>query len=220
MRKNKWVAAVLIISLAFTITACGNDKTVYDTTEDTSSVVSVETEEKQGNVLTIAEQGIFSAGGTVIQSDGTFDVSNYYMSREGSTSHVDHANVLYQIPAEETGLPMIFLHGYGQSRMSWMTTPDGREGWSDMFLKKGHSVFLIDQPRRGEAGQTSVAGTISTEPSDQTWYTQFRIGTYINGAFTYNENSQFPQGEDVLDQFFPSNDAGYGNGLCKWRPEH
>ena len=145
---------------------------------------------------------MFSAGGTVIQSDGTFDVSNYYMSREGSTSHVDHANVLYQIPAQESGLPMVFLHGYGQSRMGWMTTPDGREGWSNLFLRKGHSVFLIDQPRRGEAGQTSVAGTISTEPSDQTWYTQFRIGTYIDGAFTYNENSQFPQGEDVLDQFF------------------
>ena len=42
-----------------------------------------------------------------------------------------------------------------------------------MFLRKGHSVWLIDQPRRGEVGQTSVAGTISTEPSDQTWYTQF-----------------------------------------------
>lgn len=55
MRKNKWVAAVLITSLAFTITACGNDKTVYDTTEDTSLVVAVETEEKQGNGLTIAE---------------------------------------------------------------------------------------------------------------------------------------------------------------------
>ncbi len=156
----------------------------------------------QEGVLNIAEQGMFSAGGTVIQSDGTFDVSNYYMSREGSTSHVDHANVLYQIPAQESGLPMVFLHGYGQSRMGWMTTPDGREGWSNLFLRKGHSVFLIDQPRRGEAGQTSVAGTISTEPSDQTWYTQFRIGTYIDGAFTYNENSQFPQGEDVLDQFF------------------
>ena len=42
----------------------------------------------------IAEQVIFSAGGTVIESDGTFDVSNYYTSREGSTAHVDHANVL------------------------------------------------------------------------------------------------------------------------------
>ena len=54
-----------------------------------------------------------------------------------------------------------------------MTTPDGREGWSNMFLRDGHSVWLVDQPRRGEAGQTSVAGTISTEPADQTWYTQF-----------------------------------------------
>ena len=110
--------------------------------------------------------------------------------------------MLYQIPEEETGLPMVFLHGYGQSRMGWMTTPDGREGWSDMFLRMGHSVWLIDQPRRGEAGQTSVAGTITTEPSDQTWYTQFRIGTYLDGSFTYNEGSQLPQGEDVLDQFF------------------
>ena len=154
------------------------------------------------DALVITEQGMFSAGGTVLTSDGTFDVSNYYMSREGSTSHVDHANVFYQVPAEESGLPMVFLHGYGQSRMGWMTTPDGREGWSDLFLRMGHSVFLIDQPRRGEAGQTSVAGTISTEPSDQTWYTQFRIGTYLNDEFTYNEGSQFPTGEDVLDQFF------------------
>lgn len=83
-----------------------------------------------------------------------------------------------------------------------MTTPDGREGWSDIFLRKGHSVWLIDQPRRGEAGQTSVAGTISTTPSEQTWYTQFRIGTYRNGEFTYNEGSQFPLGEEALDQFF------------------
>ncbi len=130
--------------------------------------------------LVIAEQGMFSAGGTVISSDGTFDVSNYYMSREGSTSHVDHANVLYQIPAEEAGLPMVFLHGYGQSRMGWMTTPDGREGWSDLFLRMGHSVFLIDQPRRGEAGQTSVAGTMTTEPSDQTWYISARTSFPVN----------------------------------------
>lgn len=154
------------------------------------------------DVLMIAGQGIFSAGGTVTTSEGTFDVANYYTSREGSTSHVDHANVLYQIPEEDTELPMVFLHGYGQSRMGWMTTPDGREGWSDMFLRKGHSVWLIDQPRRGEAGQSSVAGTMTAEPSDQTWYTQFRIGTYLDDAFTYNEGSQFPEGEEALDQFF------------------
>jgi len=152
--------------------------------------------------INIKKQGIFSAGGSVLHSEGTFDVSNYYTCRTGSTLHIDHANVLYQIPEDEKQLPMVFLHGYGQSRMGWMITPDGREGWSDFFLRKGHSVFLIDQPRRGEAGQTSYAGTISNDTSDQTWYTQFRIGTYINDSFTYNENSQFPRGEDALDQFF------------------
>ena len=45
-----------------------------------------------------------------------------------------------------------------------------------MFLRDGHSVYLVDEPRRGEAGQTSVSGTISTKTLDQRWYTQFRIG--------------------------------------------
>lgn len=220
--KKKWISTILAVTLAISMTACGNqgngsqasrpaeestipeNKQAEEAADDLPENIQADetATEIEDDVLMISEQGIFSAGGTVIKSDGTFDVSDYYMSREGSTSHVDHANVLYQIPAEETGLPMVFLHGYGQSRMGWMTTPDGREGWSDMFLKKGHSIFLVDQPRRGEAGQTSVAGTISTEPSDQTWYTQFRIGTYVDDNFTYNENSQFPQGEDVLDQFF------------------
>ncbi|MCD8192775.1 MAG: alpha/beta fold hydrolase [Oscillospiraceae bacterium] len=202
-------AALLVFSLA----GCGAEAQNTQPSETTEAVQQTEAPEvgqqeasdgaqTASGSLVIAEQGMFSAGGTVLTSEGIFDVSNYYTSREGSTSHVDHANVFYQIPETETGLPMVFLHGYGQSRMGWMTTPDGREGWSDMFLRYGHSVYLVDQPRRGEAGQTSVAGTISTETADQTWYTQFRIGTYIDGDFTYNEGSQFPQGEDALDQFF------------------
>lgn len=201
---RKWLALALAGALSLSLLAGCAGNEAPDTSANSTAPAETEgtVQETDSGALRIAEQGIFSAGGTVIQSDGTFDVANYYTSREGSTSHVDHANVLYQIPEDATGLPMVFLHGYGQSRMGWMTTPDGREGWSNMFLRDGHSVWLIDQPRRGEAGQTSVAGTMTTTPSDQTWYTQFRIGTYLNDAFTYNEGSQFPQGEDVLDQFF------------------
>lgn len=219
-KRNRMIALALTGALTFmTLAGCGSqagtasaggvsetaepaETETADSEAETETQTGEQAEEENSGALSIAEQGIFSAGGTVITSDGTFDVENYYTSREGSSSHVDHANVFYQIPEEETGLPMVFLHGYGQSRMGWMTTPDGREGWSDLFLRKGHSVWLIDQPRRGEAGQTSVAGTITTEPSDQTWYTQFRIGTYLNDEFTYNEGSQFPEGEEVLDQFF------------------
>ncbi|OUQ23481.1 alpha/beta hydrolase [Lachnoclostridium sp. An131] len=136
-------------------------------------------------------------------SEGTFDPENQWEETgAGQTAHVDHANVLYQIPENVTGLPMVFLHGYGQSRMGWMTTPDGREGWSDMFLRMGHSVFLIDQPHRGEAGATSVSGTISTTTLDQRWYTQFRIGRWENGESVVNEGSQFPNDPESVDQFF------------------
>ena len=153
--------------------------------------------------LTIAEQGIFSAGGITITSDGTFNPEDQWEETgAGQTSHVDHANVLYQIPEEETSLPMVFLHGYGQSRMGWMITPDGREGWAEMFLRDGHSVYLVDEPRRGEAGQTSVSGTISTKTLDQRWYTQFRIGRWEDGKSVPNEGSQFPNDDNSVDQFF------------------
>ena len=219
---RKWLALALAGALTLSLLAgCAGNETPGASDSGSASQETQEPVTQTGSdALVIAEQGIFSAGGTVIQSDGTFDVANYYTSREGSTSHVDHANVLYQIPENATGLPMVFLHGYGQSRMGWMTTPDGREGWSDMFLRMGHSVWLIDQPRRGEAGQTSVAGTMTTTPSDQTWYTQFRIGTYLNGEFTYNEGSQFPQGEDVLDQFFRQMTPDTGMDNANGRPEH
>ena len=165
-----------------------------------------------GNALQIAEQGIFSSGGTVTEPvAGAFDPTTNWLdlTRAGNTAHVDHANVLYQIPENETGLPMVFLHGYGQSRMGWMTTPDGRDGWSTSFLNKGHSVFLVDQPRRGEAGSTAAMTNDSIDtwtaaskeymPGDQAWYTHFRIGRTAPERY---EGSQFPEGEEAQNQFF------------------
>lgn len=150
------------------------------------------------DVLRIKEQGIFSAGGVVISTDGVFDPVKGQMNPVGQTHHADHANVFYQVPAEYNGRSMVFLHGYGQSRMGWMTTSDGRPGWSDIFLRKGYGVYLVDQPRRGEAGQTTKAAEISTVTQDQNWYTQFRIGLWPN----VYEGSQFPNDPESLNQFF------------------
>lgn len=65
-------------------------------------------------VLRIADQGFFSAGGTVTTSEGTFDLANQWEETgTNQISHVDHANVLYQVPKDETEAPMIFLNGFG-----------------------------------------------------------------------------------------------------------
>ncbi len=201
MKHTKKIAAVLIAALcAAQLAACGSRSA--EAVHISTANVDAEAVNTDG-ALVIAEQGMFSAGGITVTSDGIFAPENQWEETgAGQTAHVDHANVFYQIPQNETGLPMVFLHGYGQSRMGWMTTPDGREGWSNMFLRDGHSVFLIDEPRRGEAGATSVSGEISTKTLDQRWYTQFRIGRWENGESVVNEGSQFPNDADSIDQFF------------------
>ena len=213
MQKRLALALVAVLTMAL-LTGCAGgapaasptataELTAQPTAEATPEATEAPEAALDPDWIVLADQGMFSAGGTTITAEGTFDPEDQWEATgAGQTAHVDHANVLYQIPAEETGLPMVFLHGYGQSRMGWMTTPDGREGWSDMFLRMGHSVFLIDQPRRGEAGATSVSGTISTTPLDQRWYTQFRIGRWENGESVVNEGSQFPNDPESLDQFF------------------
>lgn len=155
--------------------------------------------ETNDKTLTIVEQGNFSAGGTVVTSEGTFDpLKPWYEAQGGQTRHGDHADVFYQIPSNAKPNSMVFLHGYGQSRRSWQTTADGREGFANIFLRDGYNTYLVDQPGRGEAGQTTKPIQVSTNPDDQTWFTQFRIGQYPN----FNEGVQFPQDKESLDQFF------------------
>ena len=168
--------------------------------------------------IVIERQGVFSSGGSVTAPiPGDYDPTQNWMdpTRKGTTTHVDHANTFYQIPADGNGHPVVFLHGYGQTRTGWQATPDGREGWSDIFLRKGYSVFLVDQPRRGAAGATEY---IVTDPGDvedgkfkvgeQAWYTHFRIGRVAPERY---EGSQFPEGTEAQEQFFSQMTPNTGN---------
>lgn len=169
--------------------------------------------EEADTTLNLVDIGMFSAGGTVTEPvEGEYDPTQNWMdvNRPGNTAHVDHANVLYMTPAEDNGNPIVYLHGYGQSRMGWLTTPDGRDGWAQMFLRNGHAAYLVDQPGRGEAGAAismTMDGFLDAwaedskdyKPGDQAWYTHFRIGRVAPERY---EGSQFPEGEEAQDQFF------------------
>jgi pimeloyl-ACP methyl ester carboxylesterase len=151
------------------------------------------------NQLQIQKQGSFSAGGIVVKSDGVFDaLKPWNVQQGGQTRHGNHADVFYQVPVSAKRNAMIFLHGYGQSRRSWQTTADGREGFANMFLRNNYSIYLVDQPGRGAAGQTTTPVQIAATPDDQTWFTQFRIGLYPN----FNEGVQFPKDSMSMNNFF------------------
>lgn len=168
--------------VAIALSACTN-------TESTKTASSE-------NSLVIKQQGVFAIGGTVIAEEGTFDPNN--PTAAGQTLHVDHATVQYQIPENAKRLPLIFWHGFGQTARTWQTTPDGREGFQTIFLRKQYPVYLLDQPRRGQGGRSSQVATVSATPDDQYWFGMFRLGI----GTEFFPNVQFSKDPEALNQFF------------------
>lgn len=146
--------------------------------------------------LMIQEQGSFAVGGSVITNPGTFNP--YNQTPEGQTFHGDHAYVFYQVPAKARKYPLVMWHGIGQFSKTWETTPDGREGYQNIFLRRKFPVYLIDQPRRGNAGRSTVAGTINPTPDEQGWFGTFRVGIWPN----YFDGVQFSRDAETLNQYF------------------
>ncbi len=146
--------------------------------------------------LIIQEQGSFAVGGTVVTNPGTFDPVK--MSPEGQTFHGDHAYVFYQIPVNARKLPLVLWHGFGQFSKTWETTPDGREGYQNIFLRRGFGVYVIDQPRRGNAGRSTQPGTLTPVADEQKWFNIFRVGIWPN----FFPGVQFSRDPEALNQYF------------------
>ncbi|HOW10190.1 MAG TPA: alpha/beta fold hydrolase [Bacteroidales bacterium] len=146
--------------------------------------------------IIIREQGSFAVGGRVIANPGTFD--QYNQTPAGQTFHGDHAYVFYQIPVKARKYPLVMWHGIGQFSKTWETTPDGREGFQNIFIRRRFGVYLIDQPRRGNAGRSTVEGTITPTPDEQGWFGTFRVGIWPD----YFEGVQFARDPETLNQYF------------------
>jgi hypothetical protein len=154
--------------------------------------------------LAIQEQGSFAVGGTVVTSPGTFDPIRQGAYNPagndpaGQTLHGDHAYVFYQVPVNARKLPLVFWHGRGQSAKTWETTPDGREGFQNIFLRRRFPVYLIDQPRRGRAARSTQPVNLTAAPDEQLWFGIFRIGAWPD----FYPGVQFSRDPEALNQFF------------------
>jgi hypothetical protein len=147
--------------------------------------------------LVIQEQGSFMPGGTVIERPGTFDPENP-VPDSGQTFHGDHAYVFYQIPVNPRKLPLVMWHGGGQFGKTWESTPDGRQGFQNMFLRRGWGVYVLDQPRRGRAGRSTDSITIRPVASEQAIFSTFRLGIWPD----FFPGVQFPQDSNSLAQYY------------------
>lgn len=155
--------------------------------------------------FSIEKQGSFTVGGSYITHDGTFKQENF-ISPEGQRAYGDFAYVKFQTPPNAKKLPLVFQHGGAQSSRTWEMTVDGREGFDTLFVRKGYSVYLLDQPRSGKSNFSTQGVTPDTpwvgNPmyADKTLWILSRMGSYdANGNPTTNE--QFPQGDAAYTAF-------------------
>ena len=169
---------------------------VFAGTVAAASAMAAETGKREP--LVIQEQGSFAVGGTVTKNAGTFDP--YKPSPAGQTFHGDHAYVSYQIPVNPRKLPLVLWHGAGQFSKTWETTPDGREGFQNIFLRRRFGVYVLDQPRRGRAGRSTLPITITPTPDEQFWFGIFRIGIWPD----FFPGVQFSRDPEASNQYFRS----------------
>jgi pimeloyl-ACP methyl ester carboxylesterase len=94
----------------------------------------------QNEPLVLAEQGSFFVGGETLNRGPDDDVTIHQMY------------VQYQVPVGEAGVPIVMTHGCCLSSKTWETTPDGRMGWDEYFVRQQHPVYLTDQAGRARSG--------------------------------------------------------------------
>ena len=98
--------------------------------------------------LTIAQQGSFFVGGHDIHSDMLSTLPKYAAS---GTVTVDQMYVRYQLPVSAKPMSLTLIHGCCLTGMTWETTPDGRMGWGEYFVRRGYPTYIIDQSGRGRS---------------------------------------------------------------------
>lgn len=149
--------------------------------------------------LMIEKQGSFFVGGRDIQSDTLSTLPAYAQS---GTITVDQMYTRYQIPVQAKDVSLVMIHGCCLTGKTWESTPDGRMGWDEYFVRRGYPTYVIDQAGRGRSAVNATAmnaAKMGKEPADklpvvfaashESAWTIFRFGPEFPKVY---DGMQFP----------------------------
>jgi pimeloyl-ACP methyl ester carboxylesterase len=155
------------------------------------------------SALVLASRGSFMVGGeSVLQTPAQLSSFTGQPLDSGGHVTINQMYVEYMAPVADNGIPVVMLHGATLSGKSYDTTPDGRMGWYEYFVRQGHPVYVPDQVSRARSGVDIATynevragvGPLSDLPnfwrfSDELAWTQFRFGPAFGTPFA---DTQFP----------------------------
>ena len=136
--------------------------------------------------IALRGMGSFHVGGRTVEITGK-PVREVVLGAGGTPARMDpnglyqveHMYVQYFLAQNRKGkVPLLMWHGGGLTGVTYETTPDGREGWLNMFIRKGWDVYNSDAVERGRSGFASP-DVWKSEPNFLTKanpFERFRIG--------------------------------------------
>jgi pimeloyl-ACP methyl ester carboxylesterase len=105
---------------------------------------------KPGSPLVLKALGSFFLGGESVARTG-IEAGNAAYGPGHIT--INQMYVEYMVPETQLGkAPVIMVHGSSLSGQTWKTTPDGRMGWDEYFVRNGYSVYIADQVSCARSG--------------------------------------------------------------------
>jgi hypothetical protein len=122
--------------------------------------------------LALRDMGSFHVGGREVTVSGK-PVKEVQFTPGGVPAKVDlngtylveSMYVQYFLPARARGaVPLLMWHGGGLTGVTYETTPDGREGWLNWFVRQGWDVYNSDAVERGRAGWAMYPDIFKSEP--------------------------------------------------------
>ena len=179
-----------------------------------------------GTPLVLKAQGSFFVGGEKVEQ------TEVELGNLGPGGHltVNQMYVRYMVPQGADGnVPVVMVHGATLTGKSWETTPDGRMGWDEYFVRKGYPVYVPDQVGRGRSGFNQAvfndvrAGTVppASQPawlrfSDEGVWPNFRFGSKPGAPFP---DSQFPVAavDELSKQGIPDLNSGLPQPNPTWK---
>jgi len=147
-----------------------------------------------------------------IAKTGHFFVGGKYVDTKDGPVLAGQAYVEYYIPQMRTHpYPIVMVHGGSQTGSGWISTPDGREGWAQYFLRRGYAVYVVDQVARGRSAYIAdVYGASRTQTREYVMQ-RFSTSEQYNLWPQAKLHTQWPGpgtvGDPVFDQFMAETHA-------------
>ena len=169
--------------------------------------------------MLLAQAAVAGQPPIVLKKQGYFYVGGKYDNPADPAYMHGQMYVEYQIPVRARKYPLVLIHGGSHTGVGWQTTPDGRPGWADYFVRRGWKVYNVDQPGRGRSNYVPEAygplGNPTTPKSAEDRWSASEKGdpaTQWEQAFLH---TRWPgtgvHGDPIFDQYYAHLMPGISN---------